>query len=218
MSKSKGSVSYIGFLSGGCFKQNNIVMFKYTGDIDDYIKTQMEIYGEIGGRYTISSDVDKHFDEIKNKIKGKKKSDTVYENSITETVTTIKEVTGAKRMSLIGEKPRKKTAKDDKSDSDDDKPKKKTDKKKNDSDDSEEESEDEKPKKKVVKKEADSGDEKPKKKVVKKDDDSEDEKPKKKVVKKDADSEDEKPKKATKKEEKPKKAAKKEETSDEESS
>ena len=188
----------VGVLNGGIIKQGIVRYFVTDNDLDDEYKKFKDYYGpNLSGRYVKTEDVQGVLTQVKKKLedlKVNKIGEDIYEISVQNAINIVKDISGEKRASLLGDDDDKKKKEDSDSDSDDDKPKKvekkevkKVEKKKDDSDS---DSDDDKPKK-VEKK--DTKKEEPKKevkKVEKKKDDS------------DSDSEEEKPKKVEKKESK----------------
>ncbi len=211
-SSKKQAVGYIGCVYGGIMKQGHVRYFVTSEDVEDHFETFKEHYGsEVRGRYVKTTEQDKFFEEVKEKVADNHIFGDIYELSVDSSIRAVKEVTGIKKASLLGEDHEDKADKGAETEPEEEvetkKSKKDTikevketkDKKSSKSDKAETETKQKKVAKKIEKVELESEDE-PSDAEEESDSEAEsepEEKPKKKASKKDKES-DEKPSKTTK--------------------
>ena len=96
------SNTFIGFASGGVYKNNHCYFFKHTGDINEmYEKCKTMMGYNVGLKYAITSNIDVHYDRVCEKMAGRKAGDNIYVETITNLSTYIREATGNKLSSIV---------------------------------------------------------------------------------------------------------------------
>lgn len=103
-SSKKQAVGYIGCVYGGIMKQGHVRYFVTSEDVEDHFETFKEHYGsEVRGRYVKTTEQDKFFEEVKDKVSDNHIFGDIYELSVDSSIRAVKEVTGVKKASLLGE-------------------------------------------------------------------------------------------------------------------
>ncbi len=103
-SSKKQAVGYIGCVYGGIMKQGHVRYFVTSEDVEDHFETFKEHYGsEVRGRYVKTTEQDKFFEEVKEKVSDNHIFGDIYELSVDSSIRAVKEVTGVKKASLLGE-------------------------------------------------------------------------------------------------------------------
>ncbi len=128
-SSKKSTVHYYGCVYGGCMKQGWVQIFETKEDPEEYFTQFKDSYGsKVHGAYAKTTDEEEYFEKIQEKLADNHNHGKLYEVNIDTAKKTLKEVTGAKKVSLLGgddhdeekaaqseaEEPVKETAKEDK--------------------------------------------------------------------------------------------------------
>jgi hypothetical protein len=103
-STKKSSVQYYGCVYGGVMKQGYVYFFKTTDDPDEYFSQFQSYYGnKVRGRYVKVADEEDYLEKLEEKLSDHKVHGSLYEVSVDTASKTLKELTGAKKTSLLGE-------------------------------------------------------------------------------------------------------------------
>lgn len=103
-STKKSSVQYYGCVYGGVMKQGYVYFFKTTDDPDEYFAQFQSYYGnKVRGRFVKVADEEDYLEKLEEKLSDHQVHGSLYEVSVDTASKTLKELTGAKKTSLLGE-------------------------------------------------------------------------------------------------------------------
>ena len=123
-STKKSTVHYYGCVYGGVMKQGYVYFFKTTDDPDEYFSQFQSYYGnKVRGRFVKASDEEDYLEKVQEKLSDHQVHGTLYEVSVDTASKTLKELTGAKKTSLLGEDEHAAEDKGAKSEAEDEAPK-----------------------------------------------------------------------------------------------
>ncbi len=102
-SNKKSTVHYYGCVYGGCMKQGWVQIFETKEDPEEFFTQFKDSYGsKVHGAYAKTTDEEEYFEKIKEKLADNHNHGKLYEVNIDTAKKTLKEVTGAKKVSLLG--------------------------------------------------------------------------------------------------------------------
>ncbi len=102
-SSKKSTVHYYGCVYGGCMKQGWVQIFETKEDPEEYFTQFKDSYGsKVHGAYAKTTDEEEYFEKIQEKLADNHNHGKLYEVNIDTAKKTLKEVTGAKKVSLLG--------------------------------------------------------------------------------------------------------------------
>ncbi len=102
--KSKKTTNYYGCVYGGVMKQGYVYFFQTTEDPDEYFAQFKDYYGnKVRGRFVKASDDEDYLEKIADKLSDHQVHGKLYEVSVDTASKTLKELTGAKKASLLGD-------------------------------------------------------------------------------------------------------------------
>lgn len=103
-SKKNSTTHYYGCVYGGIMKQGYVSFFSTTEDPEEHFSQFKNWYGsKVRGRYVKTSDEDDCLEKLGDKLKDHNVHGQIYEVSVDTASKTLKELTGAKKTSLLGE-------------------------------------------------------------------------------------------------------------------
>ncbi len=103
-SKSKKTTNYYGCVYGGVMKQGYVYFFSTTEDPEDYFNQFKDYYGnKVRGRFVKAADDEDYLEKVQDKLSEHQVFEKLYEVSVDTASKTLKELTGAKKTSLLGE-------------------------------------------------------------------------------------------------------------------
>ncbi len=102
--KTKKTTNYYGCVYGGVMKQGYVYFFQTTEDPDEYFAQFKDYYGsKVRGRFVKVSDDEEYMEKIQDKLSEQQVHGKLYEVSVDTASKTLKELTGAKKASLLGD-------------------------------------------------------------------------------------------------------------------
>lgn len=103
--KDKSKLNIIGFFYGSYFKLGYVKIFKYIGNVEDFLENLKVEYGDsVVGRYVIAPDLDMNFDNLAHRLSKYTFANQVYKCLITEASEILKSTVNAKTASHFGDK------------------------------------------------------------------------------------------------------------------
>lgn len=103
-SKKNSTTHYYGCVYGGIMKQGYVSFFSTTEDPEEYFVQYKDWYGhKVRGRYVKASDEEDYLEKVEEKLNEQHVYNKIYEVSVDTASKTLKELTGAKKTSLLGE-------------------------------------------------------------------------------------------------------------------
>jgi hypothetical protein len=103
-SKKNSNTHYYGCVYGGIMKQGYVCFFTTTEDPEEYFLQFKGWYGsKVRGRFVKASDEEEYLEKLEEKLKEHNVHGKIYEVSVDTASKTLKELTGAKKTSLLGE-------------------------------------------------------------------------------------------------------------------
>ncbi len=102
-STKKSTAHYYGCVYGGCMKQGWVQIFETKEDPEEFFLQFKDSYGsKVHGAYAKTTDEEEYFEKIQEKLADNHNHGKLYEVNIDTAKKTLKEVTGAKKVSLLG--------------------------------------------------------------------------------------------------------------------
>ncbi len=103
-SKKSSTTNYYGCVYGGIMKQGYVCFFSTTEDPEEYFTQFKDWYGsKVRGRFVKTSEEEDYLEKVEDKLKDHHIFGKIYEVSVDTASKTLKELTGAKKTSLLGE-------------------------------------------------------------------------------------------------------------------
>jgi hypothetical protein len=103
-SKKSSTTHYYGCVYGGIMKQGYVCFFSTTEDPEEYFLQFKDWYGsKVRGRFVKASDEEDYLEKLEEKLEDHNVHGKIYEVSVDTASKTLKELTGAKKTSLLGE-------------------------------------------------------------------------------------------------------------------
>ena len=103
-SKKSSTTHYYGCVYGGIMKQGYVSFFSTTEDPEEHFVQFKDWYGsKVRGRFVKASDEDDYLEKLEEKLNDHHVHGKIYEVSVDTASKTLKELTGAKKTSLLGE-------------------------------------------------------------------------------------------------------------------
>lgn len=103
-SKKNSTTHYYGCVYGGIMKQGFVSFFSTTEDPEEHFVQYKDWYGhKVRGRYVKVSDEEDYLEKLEEKLNEQHVYNKIYEVSVDTASKTLKELTGSKKTSLLGE-------------------------------------------------------------------------------------------------------------------
>ncbi len=100
----KSNTHYYGCVYGGVMKQGYVYFFSTSEEPEDYFSQYKDYYGsKVRGRFVKSTSEEDYLEKVQEKLEDHQVHGKLYEVSVDTASKTLKEITGTKKTSLLGE-------------------------------------------------------------------------------------------------------------------